>query len=42
MEARAGGLLDPVPGPLADPIDPSKIEDPALRRMMEQISRRER
>ncbi len=41
MEAKAAGLLDPTPDAGSRAVDPSEIEDPALRRMMEQMHRRE-
>lgn len=40
-EAKAAGLLEPRPDqPSAPPPDPSQIEDPALRRMIESLYRR--
>ena len=40
-EAKAAGLLEPRSGdPSPPPIDPSQVEDPALRRILESIYRK--
>jgi hypothetical protein len=40
-EAKAAGLLEPRPGQSTPPVvDPSDVQDPALRRMIEQLYRK--